>query len=449
MPDLIRILQQAAAALASARSDGATLTRADLIAANDAAGLVRRRLDAVHAEIAARIAEESRPELGPESLAKQQGFRTPAHLIATSTGASAGEAQRLVKVGEATAPRTNLIGEPMPARYPAVQAALHAGTIGASAAGAVIALLDRVRVKVGAQRIAEAEQVLTEQVPGLSMDEIRRLIVRAEAWLDPDGVAPREEQLRAQRSLTIVERDGMIHLDGRFDPESGAPLLAAIDGYVSAEFAATREGRRPGAVDADRRPVAQIRADALSHLAAHALGCERSTPLNGATVVVRVGLDDLQTGTGSAMIDGIAQPVSIATARRMAAGGSVIPWVCGSRGEVLDWGRRRRLFSRAQKLALTERDGGCAMCGLPPHLTRVHHIRWWQRDTGPTDLDNGVLLCETCHHLIHDNGWDIRIDGTGVAARVWFLPPPWTDPARTPRLGGRARTDPALLSLTG
>ncbi|WP_342670847.1 HNH endonuclease, partial [Microbacterium sp. K24] len=42
------------------------------------------------------------------------------------------------------------------------------------------------------------------------------------------------------------------------------------------------------------------------------------------------------------------------------------------------------------------------MCGLPPGMTKAHHIKWWTRDRGPTDLSNGVLLCETCHHRIHD-----------------------------------------------
>jgi 5-methylcytosine-specific restriction protein A len=69
----------------------------------------------------------------------------------------------------------------------------------------------------------------------------------------------------------------------------------------------------------------------------------------------------------------------------------------------------------------------------------VHHIRWWERDRGPTDLDNGVLLCTGCHHRIHDDGWEIRVDGAGREATVWLIPPPWIDPARTPRRGGRAR----------
>ncbi len=75
-------------------------------------------------EIAASIARESRPELGAAGLAKQQGFRSPATMIAATTGGSTGDAVRLVKVGEATAPRANLIGEPLPPRNPEVQRAI-------------------------------------------------------------------------------------------------------------------------------------------------------------------------------------------------------------------------------------------------------------------------------------------------------------------------------------
>lgn len=95
-------------------------------------------------------------------------------------------------------------------------------------------------------------------------------------------------------------------------------------------------------------------------------------------------------------------------------------------------------------LRLWERDGGCAMCHLPPGMTKAHHIRWWARDHGPTDIDNGVLLCESCHRRIHDNGWDVRTapPGRGIrGGRVWFTPPACVDPTRQPRLGGRARYD--------
>ncbi|MFD6698420.1 MULTISPECIES: DUF222 domain-containing protein [unclassified Microbacterium] len=418
---------------------GAGLSRARLVAANAAIGQLKRAADAVHAEVAAGIARESRRELGPESLAKQQGYRGAAQLIATTTGSSTGDAARLMKVGEATAPRSNLIGEELPAKFPAMREALVAGRIGAAATSMIISFLDRMIPKVGRERAAEAEHVLAGLAPGLSLDEVRRAVTRLEAHLDPDGVAPREDELRSRASLTLFERDGMLHLSAVLDPERAAAVKTAIEGFVSAEFAAKREGRDPAAPDADRRTVQEVQADALVHFAEHALTCQRNKTLNGATVIVRVNATDLEHGTGFGLIDGIEQPVSIDTVRRMAGGGGMTSWVCGDDGEVLNWGRDRRLFTRAQRHALTERDGGCAFCGLPPGMTKAHHIDWWKRDHGKTDLSNGVLLCETCHHLIHDNGWNIRVDGTGIRARVWFLPPPGT--GAPPRLGGRARTE--------
>lgn len=420
--------------------DGASLTRKQLIDANDALASVQRLIDGLHAEVAAGIAHESRPALGPESLAKQQGFRNAAQLIATASGGSTADASKLVKVGEATAPRTDLVGARLPSKHPEVQRALSAGRLSASTAAAIIALLDRVCLKITPEQLTEAEVLLTEKAVGMSLDDVRKLLTHAEAWLDPDGVAPREEEIRARRSVTMFERDGALHLNAVFDIESGAPIRAAVNGYVSAQFAARKEAVDPDAGDADHRSVAQLQADALTSICAHSIGCDNNAPaLSGATVIVRVDAADLIEGTGYGTVDGADQPISIGAVRRMAASGGVIPCVLGTGSEILDWGRERRFFSRAQRLALAERDGGCAMCGLPPEMTRAHHIEWWKRDAGPTDLSNGILLCETCHHRIHDNGWEIRVDGASTKSRVWFIPPPYVDQSRTPRLGGLAR----------
>lgn len=417
----------------------ADLSRAQLVEVNRVMGELQRRIDGEYAGVAASIAHESRPELGADGLAKEQGFRTATLMIAATTGGSTGDASRLVKIGEATADRSNLLGEKLPPKYPAVRDGLDNGTVSAGAAALIVALLDRVRLKVDLERVVEAERILVERVAGLTLDEVRRLIRRAEAWLDPDGVAPREEDERAQRSLTMYERNGSLYLNLRTDVAAGAALKAAIQAYVTATFQARAEA--PG-TDDDHRTLPMIQADALAAIGAHVAGCDNGgMPLNGATVVVRVNLDNLTTGTGYATIDGTDEPISISSCRLLAAGGGVIPAVLGSKGEILDWGREKRLFTRAQRRALVERDGGCVMCALPPQMTKAHHLRWWQRDCGPTDLDNGVLLCESCHHRIHNNGWEISIEGAGRAARVWLIPPSHVDPARTPRLGGRARYD--------
>lgn len=493
-------LLEAVAALEAAWCDaecGTDLTRTQLLAVNAAMGTLQRRFDGLRAEVAAGIEHESRPELGPDGLAKQQGFRNSATLIAATTGGTTGDASKLTKLGKATAPRSNLLGEKLPPKYPAVQDALQRGTIAAAAGSLIVGMLDRARLNASIEQIGEAEALLVEGAAGLSCDDVRKLVTRAEAWLNPDGVEPREDEARASRSLTMFERDGSLFVNFRTDVASGAPIKNAIQAWVTATFQArntnananananpnaghsdtcegeacegTGEGASEGsgsgagvgagsgagatsaAGDApdgwvmpgdDRRTVAQLQADAVTAICEHITGCDNNElPLTGATVIVRVSLDDLTDGTGVATIDGTDQPISITTCRQMAASGGVIPAVLGSDGEILDWGREKRLFTRAQRLALVERDGGCVMCGLPPQMTKAHHIRWWQRDTGPTDLSNGVLLCTSCHHRIHDNGWNIHVDGTKRTSKVWIIPPATVDPTQTPRLGGRARYD--------
>lgn len=449
MEDPLAALELAVSALRAAwgaegeHSDVKDLGRARLIAVNDGLGVIQHLRDALHADVAAAIARESRPELGADSLSKQQGFRNPAALIAATTGTSTGDAVRLVQVGEATAPRMTFTGEAAPARHPHVAEALKSAKIGMPAAAAIIKMLDRVAMRADPTESDRAEQILAAQAAGLSLDQLAKLITRAEAHLDPDGLEPKERDARAERSLRMFERDGLLHLNGVFDIESGAPLKTAIETLVTADFRASQDSvLRSCDPDAETRSVPQRQADALVLMARHVLGCEHNDlPLGGATVIVRMSLDDLTSGNGHATIDGIDQPVSVGAARRMAAGGGLIPAVFGGGSEILDWGRKRRPFTRAQRLALAERDGGCAGCGLPPSMTQAHHLLWWLRDSGPTDLSNGVLLCSTCHHRIHDQGWEVRVDGTTTTSAVWFIPPRHIDPDRRPRLGGRARFD--------
>ena len=217
-----------------------------------------------------------------------------------------------------------------------------AATITERAAGAIIGLLDRVAYRAGAEAVDAAEKTLVEQAPGLTMDQLNRVLVRAEAWLDPDGVAPREDEKRGAEHFIMREVDGMFELTGRVTPEHGAPVRTAIDALVSAEMRATGDAQRAGTADPDlpRRSVVQMQADALVRLCEHALGCdETDLPLHGATVVVRIAHDDLVNGTGFATIDGVTAPVSSSTARRMAAGGRIISCVLGGDSQILDWGR--------------------------------------------------------------------------------------------------------------
>ena len=229
-------------------------------------------------------------------------------------------------------------GQSAPPKYPQVAAGALSGELSTLAASQIITMLDKIALRVAPGVLQQVESTLVHSAPGLTMDQLGKVIARAEAFVDPDGIEPREDELHTSRSAIIHERGGMVHLTAKLDPETAAPIFP---GY-------------------------------------------------------------------------------------------------GGESEVLDWGRQRRLFSRPQRLALAEHDGGCAMCGLPPGMTKAHHIKWWHRDTGHTDLNNGVLLCTGCHHRVHDNGWDVRIDETPPSLECGsFHPHMWI---RREHLGSVAAT---------
>jgi hypothetical protein len=477
--------------------DPTALADTDLIEVNRRLGTLRRLAEGVHARVAAEIDRRSRPDLGKAGLARQAGFRSPAKLIAATTGAHNGDASRLIDVGRAVEPRTALTGEAERARHPFIAEALRTGALSVAAAAAITRMLDKLPPRVAEATRQAAEEALAQQAPGLSLDELQGVLQRAQASLDPLGLETKIADLRAARHLRITEdASGATVLSARLDPETAAPIVTAISAIVTHQLRTSRGANRPSpdpgaagvgargllnghdpigepaggrlpsgnvtsdgilggdvaihaAMGVETRTLAQMNADALATLARHALGCDSAVvPGSSARVVVRMTLDDLRPETvGLATIDGAEQPIDAGTARRLAASADLIPAVLGTRSEVLDLGRSARAFTHAQNLVLSERDGGCANCHLPPAFCEAHHLDYWSRG-GPTDLDNGVLLCTSCHHRVHDDGWQIRVDrppgAPPAAGRVWFIPPEHVDPARRPRAGGRHRYDPLV-----
>jgi len=86
----------------------------------------------------------------------------------------------------------------------------------------------------------------------------------------------------------------------------------------------------------------------------------------------------------------------------------VLPAVLGADGEVLAFGRARRLASRAQRRALRIRDGVTCQfpgCEQSRHLDAHHAVPWWAG--GATDLGNLLNLCRRHHTAVHEGGMGI------------------------------------------
>lgn len=46
-------------------------------------------------------------------------------------------------------------------------------------------------------------------------------------------------------------------------------------------------------------------------------------------------------------------------------------------------------------------------------MCHFHHVRWWGRDGGSSDLDNFRPLCRRHHSLVHEGGWELEIVAGG------------------------------------
>jgi hypothetical protein len=136
---------------------------------------------------------------------------------------------------------------------------------------------------------------------------------------------------------------------------------------------------------------------------------------------------------GSGVIEGTAVTVSADTLERNLCDTGLLDVTFDDHGSGVDLGREQRTFSPAQRTALALRDGGCRWpgCDRTPAWTETHHIQHWKDDGGPTNLDQGILLCRADHLRLHNEHWRITRDRIG---RYWLTPPFRSDPEQKPIL---------------
>jgi hypothetical protein len=342
------------------------------------------------------------------------GIQSCGHWLAWQCGLSPGAAREHVRVARA------LRGLPL------IEAAFAAGRLSYSKVRALT-------------RIAEpdSEASLLEVATELTASQVERTVRQ---WRRADVPDEHAEQLDGQSFQFWWDDDGMLTVKARLNTEQGAALMTAIESL--AERAARHEralakkvddgSPDPGADEPEaaraRERIAGRRIDALASLADAAADAHRRAgdpPRREVVVHVDAAVLADDAAAGRAYIEG-GPALSAAQARRMLCEATVVTAIEKDR-EPLALGRRKRRGSKAQRNALLRRDGGCARPGcLERRIERlhVHHMRHWLFG-GTTDLANLVLLCESCHGLVHDLDLVLSRQGrTLVAAtsdgrRVW------------------------------
>jgi hypothetical protein len=133
-----------------------------------------------------------------------------------------------------------------------------------------------------------------------------------------------------------------------------------------------------------------------------------------ATVLVTIPLEVLQGRLGVATLSTGGQ-ITAGAARRLACHHGLIPQVLGSRSEPLDQGRRVRLHTEPQRIAMIARDRTCAAegCTIPAAWCHAHHTVPWAHG-GHTTVKDGRLLCPRHHRLVHHPGYTTEYLPTGT-----------------------------------
>lgn len=419
------------------------LSDSELLEAQRVLAEIRRRVDAAAAALAGELHHRSRPELGYDGLAQRLGARTPEKLVQTLTGVSAREAVALVRVGTIMAPVDAAADAPddPTAWLRAVAAAVTAGRLSIGAAEAIrtgLGTPDGVTVEA----LDTAAGTLLNEAPTLSVERLAARARELRAELDLARVLEGEHALREKRYLHLIpQADGMTRLVGLLDPESAALVSSAVDAATSPRrggprFVDREDIARAEELTNDPRTTEQIALDSLVELVRLGGSVDGSTILGGNRPAVRVLVteNDLRARRGFGFIEGQVETISIESVERHICEDGTVP-ILFEGGQVIDLGREVRRFTRAQRIALAARDGGCLFpeCDRPPSWCEAHHIDEWMRHQGRTDIADGILLCRHHHMLVHNNGWRVtRNEPSRSQAAYAFVPPASHDPEQRP-----------------
>jgi len=302
-------------------------------------------------------------------------------------------------------------------RAPIIAAALAAGDVSVSRAEALVRPMGNPRVRA---EFARQQAVLLEATAGLDADDVVAFTKEWEHRFDFDGPRPGDEA--HDSTCTLGQNpNGRWNLKADLTPEHGSTLAAELQAIID-------QLRNDGAIEGDDLPKGpRLRGLALAEMAVRASASENRNPAAPTALVIvpdeALHADDDAASNEPAIrpakLDGT--PLTTGQLRRILCDCIVHKITVDSDGAVLRMGRSHRTATKEQHLYLAARDGGCVFpgCHQPPSRCRAHHIAWWIRDTGPTDIENMCLVCDRHHDLIHRGIWQPKLVDHGKDGVLW------------------------------
>ena len=255
-----------------------------------------------------------------------------------------------------------------------------------------------------AQRSEFLAGVAQRSTPDEFARTVRTEILRCQQG---DGLDTLRRQKKATYLKSWVDKvTGMWCLHGEFDPETGTRIHTRLTRTIEKLFHDTTP---------DTTPVDPI--DKQHHLRALALvALIDATGAKGAGAVDMTILIDATTlisGKHPETVINFDLPIDlpIDTIRRMTCDAEITPIIVGADGVCLHLGNTTRLANRDQRRALRAMYHGCAIpgCTVAWDHVIIHHVKYFTRDRGPTDIENLLPLCSKHHHYAHEGSWQLTL----------------------------------------
>lgn len=374
--------------------------------------LAQRRLEAELAEV---VAEASRREL--HRVERHRSLRS---WLVSHTNWSGRQA------------RNRVHGAGLASSFPAAAVALFEGHIGV----AQFEELARARANPRCgDRLVDHAGLLVEWAEQLSFEEFRVCVRRWEALADDDGAhRDRDASVEGRTAFVGTLGQGVVVSATGGDPLQAAEMVAIFERFVEQEFErdrAERDDRYGSGAPADLLPRTdgQRRFDAMVTMIRAAAGADGS-PAQAAPVVLDVVADELSLLDALAHHD-LAVPPDVdemtdrlAARRRETAAGvpllrddlvaialdhHVRGVICDRSGVVIDWGRKRRLFSGPAREAALWNVRSCSRpgCAVQGRHCQVDHLQGWEQ-LGGTDQANAGGMCSHDNRAKHALGISVR-----------------------------------------
>jgi hypothetical protein len=274
-------------------------------------------------------------------------------------------------------------------------------------------------------QLVRDERLLVDQARHLEFFEFAQAMRCWVELADTDAADQSAAEREANRSLHASHTyDGRIRVDGWLDPLTGTEWHDELERLEQQLFEADWADARARHGDTANhshlaRTAEQRRHDALIEMARRSAALPGHNAAPKGRVLVNLHMDhptflaELARHTGTADIeyppdrlceldDGTV--INPSQALNAALGGEVRRIVFGADSHVLDYGRSRRLFTKALAAAIGARDRRCREpgCLLPAAKCQVDHLTGWH-ENGPTTEHNGEIRCRFHNTWKHHN----------------------------------------------